>query len=120
MTESASSRRTFLKQSSTSLAAAGTLLGAGGARLFAAENTTIQVALVGCGGRGPRAAPHPPPPKDSGVKLVAMADVQPQKLQYSLENIKKTFEGKDNVDVPAERRFIGFDGYKQAMDALKP
>ncbi len=120
MTESASSRRTFLKQSSTSLAAAGTLLGAGGARLFAAENTTIQVALVGCGGRGTGAATNALSVKDSGVKLVAMADVQPQKLQYSLENIKKTFEGKDNVDVPAERRFIGFDGYKQAMDALKP
>ena len=24
------------------------------------------------------------------------------------------------IDVPAERRFIGFDAYKQAMDCLKP
>ena len=27
---------------------------------------------------------------------------------------------KDKVDVPQDRRFIGFDGYKKVMDALKP
>src|SRR6202030_4229690 len=26
----------------------------------------------------------------------------------------------ETVDVPPERRFIGFDGYKKAMDCLKP
>ena len=26
----------------------------------------------------------------------------------------------ESVDVPAERQFVGFDGYKQAMDCLKP
>src|SRR5262249_291422 len=28
--------------------------------------------------------------------------------------------GKDKVDVPDDRKFIGFDGYKKAMDCLKP
>lgn len=113
------SRRTFLKQS-TSIAAASTLLGAGGARLFAAENSNIRVALVGCGGRGTGAATNALSVKEGGLKLVAMADVNPDKLKYSYDNLQKTFEGKDNIDVPAERKFIGFDGYKQAMDALKP
>ncbi len=49
-----------------------------------------------------------------------MADVNPDKLQYSFEQPQEDLRGKDNIDVPAERKFIGFDGYKQAMDALKP
>jgi predicted dehydrogenase len=47
-----------------------------------------------------------------------MADVVPKKLNDSYDRLKSQFEGQ--VDVPAERRLLGFDAYKQAMDALKP
>ena len=47
-----------------------------------------------------------------------MADVFQNKLDQSYNGLKN--KHKEQVDVPEERRFIGFDGYKKAMDALKP
>jgi predicted dehydrogenase len=52
------------------------------------------------------------------IKLVAMADVFEQKLERAYEALKKAHP--ETVDVPPERRFIGFDGYQKAMDCLKP
>ena len=52
------------------------------------------------------------------TKLVAMADVFPDKLKNSYEGVKAQFDKQ--VEVPDERKFIGFDGYKKAMDALRP
>jgi predicted dehydrogenase len=52
------------------------------------------------------------------VKLVAMADVFEDKLNNSYNSLK-TAAG-DQVDVTPERKFIGFDGYKKALDCLKP
>ena len=45
-----------------------------------------------------------------------MADVFEDRLKSSLENLKK--DHKDQVDVPKDRQFIGFDGYKRAMECL--
>ena len=47
----ATNRRDFLKDTGR-IAAASTLLGAAGTHVYAGENNTIQLALVGCGGRG--------------------------------------------------------------------
>ena len=47
-----------------------------------------------------------------------MADVSKNKLENSLKNISAEHAAK--VDVPPERQFIGFDGFKNAMDSLKP
>jgi predicted dehydrogenase len=52
------------------------------------------------------------------MKLVAMADVFPDRLKASHQNLKNQFA--DKVDVPDDRKFIGFDAYKKAMDCLKP
>lgn len=78
----------------------------------------IRVALVGCGGRGGGAAANALSTKSGPVKLVAMADVFPDRMKATHENLTKAFPA--TVDVPEERQFIGFEGYKQAMDALKP
>lgn len=86
--------------------------------VHAAENNTIQVALVGCGGRGTGAAVNALSVTNGPVKLVAMADVVPKKLNDSYDRLKTQFAGQ--VDVPQERRFLGFDAFSQAMDALKP
>ena len=54
MNETAStktSRREFLKNT-TKIAAASGVAGPIGSRIYAAENNTIKIALVGCGGRG--------------------------------------------------------------------
>jgi predicted dehydrogenase len=50
---------------------------------------------------------------DPGIKLWAMCDVQEEKLLGSLSNLRK--QHPDRVDVPNERQFFGFDGYKQAI-----
>jgi len=46
-----------------------------------------------------------------------MADVFEDRLNSSYNGLKKH---GDKVDVPQERKFIGFDGYMKAMDCLKP
>jgi predicted dehydrogenase len=46
-----------------------------------------------------------------------MADVFTDRLASSHDSLKKI---GDKVDVPEDRRFIGFDAYQKAMDCLKP
>jgi predicted dehydrogenase len=88
-------------------------------RMYAAESNTINLALVGCGGRGTGAAENAL--STSGpTKLVAMADVFPQKLADSHANLAKNEKLRQQMDIPDDRRYIGFDGYKKAMDCLKP
>ncbi|MDD4787905.1 MAG: gfo/Idh/MocA family oxidoreductase, partial [Pirellulales bacterium] len=113
----ATSRREFLHHSSR-LAAASVLATAAVPRVHAGEDNTIQLALVGCGGRGTGAAANALSTKSGPVKLVAMADVFEQRLASSYRNLQKMFAGQ--VDVPQERRFIGFDAYRQAMECLRP
>jgi len=111
------SRRTFLKNTGQ-VAAATTLAGMAVPRVHAAEDNTLQVALIGCGGRGTGAAANALAVKQGPMKLVAMADVFENRLQGSLNQITRQFA--DKVDVPKERQFVGFDGYQKAMDCLKP
>ena len=82
------------------------------------EDNTIRIALVGCGGRGTGAAANALQTKGGPVKLVAMADIFPQKLATSYANLQQQFAGQ--VDVPEDRRFIGFDAYRKAIDCLHP
>jgi predicted dehydrogenase len=111
------SRRELLKTAGQVAAATG-LAGMIVPKVHAAESNTIQLALVGCGGRGTGAAANALATKSGPTKLVAMADVFPKKLADSHANI--TSQAPDQVDVPEDRRFISFDGYKQAMDCLRP
>ncbi|TKJ36479.1 MAG: streptomycin biosynthesis protein StrI [Planctomycetes bacterium B3_Pla] len=111
----AKSRREFLRLSGH-LAAASALAGVAAHRCYAAENSTIKLALVGCGGRGTGAVADALSTTCGPVKLHAMADLFENRLQSSLKNLTKGFE--DKIDVPPERRFVGFDGYKKAIDSL--
>ncbi|MEJ2145791.1 MAG: gfo/Idh/MocA family oxidoreductase [Acidobacteriota bacterium] len=126
------SRRGFLQETSrvaTSSALATGLM----ARAHAAENNTIKVALVGCGGRGTGAAVNALSVKNGPIKLVAMADIFPERLSGSYGELAKLQKepsgdsetqepviGADQIDVPEERRFLGFDAYKHAIDSLQP
>ena len=115
-TLSSASRRDFLKTSGVAISGAA-LLSAISARAYAAENNTIKVALVGCGGRGAGAAANAL--RTAGpTKLWAMADVFENRLQPSLQALAQQF-GKQ-VDVPKERQFVGMDGYRKAIDSLEP
>jgi predicted dehydrogenase len=117
--DSLSSRREFIK-STGRLAAASALAGVALPHVHASENNTIQIALVGCGGRGTGAAGDAlsVSGKNGPTKLVAMADVFDHRLKSSYETLKR--HASKQTDVPEDRKFIGFDAYKKAMDCLKP
>jgi predicted dehydrogenase len=110
-------RREFLINSGK-LAAASALAGATLPYVHAAGSDTLQLALVGCGGRGTGAVQNALSVKDGSTKLVAMADVFENRLSGSFNGLKQ--KQSDKLDVPDDRKFIGFDGYKKAMDCLKP
>ncbi len=128
-------RREFL-QTGGRLAAVGALAGVTLPHVHAAEDNTIRLALIGCGGRGSgavanamsagglvlndlsgRQASKGEQPQGP-VKLVAMADIRQDRLDSTHATLKETLG--DAVDVPAERRFRGFDGFRHAIDCLRP
>ncbi len=111
------SRREFLKNTGRFAAASAVTAGIV-PRMYAAENNTIQLALVGCGGRGSGAAVDALSVKNGPMKLVAMADVFERRLANSYEALQDGHA--DKMDVPEGRRFVGFDAYKKAMDCLRP
>ncbi len=110
-------RRDFIKQTGR-LAAASALAGVALPHVHAAAGDTISVALIGCGGRGTGAVSNALNAKGGPLKLTAMADVFPERLSSSYENLKQRHAAQ--VDVPQDRKFIGFDAYKLAMNCLKP
>ncbi len=111
------SRRECLKSTSR-IAVASALASAAAPRVHAAEDNTLQVALIGCGGRGTGAAADALSVKQGPVKLVAMADIFEDRLSGSFKNLNDRFAAQ--MDVPEDRKFVGFDAYKKAMDCLKP
>ena len=112
-----SSRREFIKQTGH-IAGASALLGVAIPHVHAAEDNTIRLALVGCGGRGRGAAVNAMSVQNGPTQLVAMADVFVGRLSGACKHLKQRFG--DRFDVPDERRFLGFDGYRKAMDCLRP
>jgi predicted dehydrogenase len=110
-------RRELLKNTGR-LAAASALAGVALPQVHAGENNTINLAIVGCGGRGTGAVGNALLVPGENVKLIAMADLFQDRLDGSYKQLKDQFGPK--VDVPAERRFLGFDAYRKAIDCLKP
>ncbi len=111
-------RREFLKQSG-SLAAGAAVLGTLSPVAYARGDSTIRLALIGCGGRGSGAVGDALSVPDGGpVKLYAMADLEKAKLNSSHKALANKFP--DQVDVPDDRMFSGFDAYRRAIDILRP
>jgi anaerobic selenocysteine-containing dehydrogenase len=81
------SRRQFLKTTGRA-AAATTLLAGAVPHVHAAQDSTIQIALIGCGGRGSGAAANALGVDNGPIKLVAMADVFEDKLMLSERGLK--------------------------------
>jgi predicted dehydrogenase len=114
--DAGSSRREFIKTTGK-VAAVSALAGITLPHVHAQDSQTIQVALVGCGGRGTGAAANALSAKEGPIKLTAMADVFKGRLDGSYSNLKN--KHKDQVEVPDDRKFVGFDGYKHAIDSLR-
>ncbi|TVQ66991.1 MAG: twin-arginine translocation signal domain-containing protein [Balneolaceae bacterium] len=109
-------RRDFVKRSA--LTAGAGLMAASlpvGASAFAAGNDELKVALVGCGGRGTGAA-NQALIADDGTRLVAMADAFRDRIDSSYQNLSNRWGESGRLDVPEERKFSGFNAYKDAID----
>ncbi|MBN1443290.1 MAG: Gfo/Idh/MocA family oxidoreductase [Planctomycetes bacterium] len=114
--KASSSRRDFLKTTSGTLA--GLSLAGGIARpAYTAEENTIKVALIGCGGRGTGAAVNALSTQGP-TQLFAMADVFADRLDNSHGSLARQLAAK--MDVPPERRFLGMDAFRKATDAVAP
>jgi predicted dehydrogenase len=110
-------RREFLR-TSTRFAAVSALAGIALPHVHAQGTDVLQVALIGCGGRGAGAASNALSVNTGPVKLVAMADVFAPRLTAAYDALKRKHAA--SVDVPEDRKFVGFDAYKGAMDCLRP
>jgi len=110
-------RREFLKASGQAVLGA-TLVSAVARPGYAAEDNTIKLALVGCGGRGTGAVSNALATRSGPIKLVAMADVFIERLNRSYETLRSAtakvrgsadtwvmgFDASQ-VEVPPERRW---------------
>jgi predicted dehydrogenase len=114
MTQPHKSRREFLETSSAVVA--GSLAAfAVPKNVHAAGSEDLKIGLVGCGGRGSGAASQALK-ADSKVKLWAMADAFEDRLESSLNSLQKIEEVAPKLEVAKERRFVGFDAYKNVID----
>ena len=114
----AATRREFLQRGGA-MAASAAVLGGTARMVHAGENNTIRLALIGCGGRGSGAVRDALSVANQGpVTLYAMADLQEEKMSRSYKALQKEFAAK--IDVSADRKFLGFDAYRKAIDVLRP
>ena len=120
-------RRDFIKTTGK-VTAASALAGVALPHVHANVDDTVKVALIGAGGRGTGAASNAlsVSAANGPTKLVAAADVFEDKMKSSLNSLTKK-HGKEKVALGKmkanglpEKGFIGFEGYKHAMDQLNP
>ncbi|QOI99447.1 MAG: Gfo/Idh/MocA family oxidoreductase [Phycisphaeraceae bacterium] len=113
------SRREFLASSAALPLAAGVITIPGVARgAWAGGSDTIKVGVVGCGGRGTGAAAQAVR-ADPGCVLWSIGDVFQDRVESSYQSLTQEVfkDTPERVQVPAERRFTGFDAYKQVIDS---
>ena len=107
-------RRDFMKTSAAvaGAAAVASVLPVGG--VYAAGSDVIKVGLIGCGGRGSGAALNALHGDDS-AQITSMGDMFMDKLEASLERLKK--EEPKRVNVANDKKFAGFDAFKGVIEA---
>ncbi|MFM1970182.1 MAG: hypothetical protein RL731_4 [Bacteroidota bacterium] len=112
-------RRDFVKQGSMLAGAIAAAPLISNANFFSGSDDVIKVAVIGCGGRGTGAAVQALMSKQN-VKIVAMADAFKDRLDECYKNVAGELANagagtKGILDVPEERKFVGFDGYLKAI-----
>jgi predicted dehydrogenase len=115
---SKSDRRDFIRKGSLFVAGT-TAMGFSAPAVHAAESSTIRLALIGCGNRGAGAVANALNTSSQGpIKLYAMADLHEGQIESKLVALGDKYA--DQIDVSKDRRFLGFEAYKQAIDVLQP
>ena len=75
----------------------------------------LKISVVGCGGRGTGAAVQALR-ADKNVELVSLCDAFEDRLERSLNAIIDELDGEMDIKVKDKNKFVGFDGYKKAID----
>jgi predicted dehydrogenase len=102
------SRRAFLRAGAA--VSAGAVLASG--KAFAAGSDKIRIAMIGCGDRGTKDAIDCLN-ADPGTEMVAMADLFQDRVDKSLDQIRKA--AADKVKVTPQTVFLGFDAYQKVL-----
>ena len=115
-----SSRRDFLKKTSTVAATAATVAAATPSLSLArsanvAGVNSVKIGLVGCGGRGCGAAVNAMNTKSGNVQLTAIADVYKDRAELALRQFAEKHPDKATVDYGNVH--IGLDAYKKVMES---
>lgn len=78
----------------------------------APDGPVIRAGVIGCGGRGTGAAGNF---LDAGpsLEVVALADT----FQDRIDNCRAKLTEQYGVEIPDERCYVGFDGYKQLLES---
>jgi myo-inositol 2-dehydrogenase / D-chiro-inositol 1-dehydrogenase len=115
--ETSTSRRNFIQGSAVAAVGAGLAINTQISRTaHAASDDTIKVGLVGCGGRG-RGSAIQALKADPNTRLVALADAFGDQIESATEIFKRTGDISSRIDVPVERRYVGFDAYQQLINS---
>jgi myo-inositol 2-dehydrogenase/D-chiro-inositol 1-dehydrogenase len=110
-------RRRFLQ--TTAVATAGLAALDVARYAHAAGSDILRVGLIGCGGRNTGAGAQALR-ADRGARLVAMADIFLDRIRHAREAIRTELarDGRaDQVAVPEDRCFAGFDGFRHVIEA---
>ena len=79
--------------------------------------TTIKIGLIGCGGRGTGAAE----PGAAAPRATSSWSPWPTPSRTAwtaaCKNLEKKATSRSAIDVPEDRRFVGFDAYQKVIDA---
>ncbi|MCA9035420.1 MAG: Gfo/Idh/MocA family oxidoreductase [Planctomycetaceae bacterium] len=112
------SRRMFMATGAAAVATSA-VPGNLNAAIYADGSDRLKVGLIGCGGRGSGAASQALSAYE-GAELVAFGDVFDDILESCRRRLTRSFnkEGKpDRVTADDAHCYVGFDAYKQVIDA---
>lgn len=112
-------RRQFLAGSSAAVAGAALASSSIAASAHPFGDDTIRIGLIGSGGRGTQAVAQALSTSDN-VKLVAVGDAFRDRIDGETEGVlndRNVLKHSAKIDVPEERRFVGFDAYQNVIDS---
>lgn len=77
------------------------------------EGKVLKVGVIGCGGRGSGAAFNCLEAGNGTIEITALGDVFQDRVDDLVAKLKK----QNDVDVPAENVFVGFDAFEKVIDS---
>lgn len=79
---------------------------------MATDGQELKAGVIGCGGRGSGAA-FDFLNAANGVTIVALGDT----FQERVDGLAAKLKEDKGIDIPADKRFVGLDAYKQVIDS---